>query len=124
MITTISTSGIQRDLLLTTSLILVDKNDSVKILVNGGQDDFFYLQFNFSDTGHDFQTSSTYNKDRRIYDIVLHKWDGKEFIETQYPWEFTNANKKYWAQWRTKSNEKGARRVFEITIWTLKLSNE
>lgn len=117
MITSISEKGIKRKLIMTESIILVEKSDKICFdVVNN--DDQFQLFFGFSETGKEYSSTSNPTTDPNIYDITLNKWNGSGFIETIKPWELIRNNSSYWIHWRTYSNEKVMQRVFEITIWT------
>jgi hypothetical protein len=117
MITSISEKGIKRKMIMSESVILVEKSDKICFDVDNN-DDRFQIIFGFSETGKEYSTTSVPNIDPNIYDITLNRWNGSSFIETSKPWELIRNNSSYWIHWRTYSNEKVVQRVFEITIWT------
>jgi hypothetical protein len=119
MITSTSSAGIHRQLLLNESVILVEKSDIISFLVdNTSKNDSFQLIFRFSDTGKEYSSTLNLSNSPNTYDITLFRWNGISFIETQKAWEVVRNNITYWVHWRTFSTDKMTQRVFEVSIWT------
>ena len=83
MIKSVSSSNIVRELIFNESIILMDKGDRIE---------FEYIKkpvkfvFRFDTSGVAYD--STVNPAKaNIFDITLHQWSAKTYVETSTPWE-------------------------------------